>query len=192
MALACMPEAVSAQAGGGASLKADEAQSRLVADNAGIGTQLSSFAQQFLAIHNEERASVGARPLRWNMQLEVEATSYAHTLAQIRELVHAPRQGQSVERENLLKAQTGWSPERMMQDWTIQKSDFVPGNYPNVALDGDPLHVSNYTLMIWPTTADIGCGSAEGGGFEWVVCRYSPGGNRDGKPVGMPTISPGA
>jgi hypothetical protein len=42
--------------------------------------------------------------------------------------------------------------------------------------------------MIWPTTTDLGCGDAQGGGFDWLVCRYSPGGNKDGQPVGQPPV----
>jgi hypothetical protein len=46
--------------------------------------------------------------------------------------------------------------------------------------------------MIWPTTTDIGCGMDTGGGFNWLVCRYSPGGNKDGKPVGTPEAAANA
>ena len=78
----------------------------------------------------------------------------------------------------------------MMQSWTTEKRDFVAGFYPNVARDGDWRNVSHYTQMIWPTTTDIGCGYAEGGGYGWLVCRYSPGGNKDGKPVGYIGMPP--
>jgi hypothetical protein len=156
----------------------------------GVSYELSPFASRVLEIHNTERAAVGARPLRWNMQLEEDATAYAQTLAKIRELVHAPREGRGDERENLLQGEIGWSPTQMMNVWTREKHNFIPGFYPNVARDGNWLNVSHYSQIIWPTTTDVGCGWAEGGGFKWFVCRYSPGGNRDGKPVGMPHMVP--
>lgn len=146
----------------------------------------SPFDERILYIHNEERAAWHVPDLRWNFRLEWDAIGYADRLAQIHELVHAPREGRGVERENLLQALPGWSVDRMMQTWTMEKHDFTPGYYPNVARDGNWLNVSHYTQMIWPTTTDIGCGYAEGGGYGWLVCRYSPGGNKDGKPVGLP------
>ncbi len=156
----------------------------------GVSFELSPFASRILEIHNSERALVGVRPLRWNMQLEQDATSYAQSLAQIHELVHAPREGRGIERENLLQARIGWTPTQMMNVWISEKNNFVPGFYPNIARDGNWLNVSHYSQIIWPTTTDVGCGWAIGGGSEWLVCRYSPGGNKDGKPVGMPNKVP--
>ena len=146
----------------------------------------SPFDQRILYIHNQERTAWHVPELKWNFKLEWNAIGYADHLAQIHELVHAPREGRGIERENLLQALPGWSVDRMMQSWTMEKRNFSPGYYPNVALDGNWLNVSHYTQMIWPTTTDIGCGYAEGGGYGWLVCRYSPGGNKDGKPVGLP------
>jgi hypothetical protein len=151
---------------------------------------LSPISAEILEIHNEERAKIGVPSLRWDQQLADDASAYAAVLAQTRELAHAPREGRGIERENLLQAMPGWSTSRMMQSWTIEKRDFVPGYYPNVARDGNWLNVSHYTQMIWSTTTDIGCGIAQGGGFKWLVCRYSPGGNKDGKPVGIPNPMP--
>ena len=156
----------------------------------GVSYEPDPFASRLLIIHNAERAAVGAPPLRWNPVLAGDATSYAHSLAQVRQLVHAPRQGRGIERENLLQARIGWSADRMMQSWTAEKRDFVPGYFPNVARDGMWMNVAHYTQMIWPTTTDIGCGYAEGGGYGWLVCRYSPGGNKDGKPVGIRLAGP--
>jgi hypothetical protein len=50
------------------------------------------------------------------------------------------------------------------------------------------MDVAHYTQMIWPQTTEIGCGYAPGGGFNWLVCRYNPGGNKDGKPVIQPRL----
>ena len=146
--------------------------------------------------HNQERAPFGYQPLRWNSALEATATARAQQLAQFRQLIHAPREGRGIERENLLGAPVGWTTDQMMNRWVGEKRYFHPGIYPNVCA-GDWSQCAHYTQMIWPTTTDIGCGIAPGGGFNWLVCRYSPGGNKDGKPVGQvpmvaqATTSPG-
>ena len=154
----------------------------------GVSYEPDAFGTRILQIHNEERAAVHVPALRWDVQLAVNAMAYAQQLARAGQLIHAPREGRGIERENLLQTSRGWSVDRMMQRWTVEKSDFVAGYYPNVARDGNWLNVSHYTQMIWPTTTEIGCGYAEGGGFGWLVCRYSPGGNKDGKAVGLPYI----
>jgi uncharacterized protein YkwD len=151
---------------------------------------LTPFNQRILDIHNAERAAVGVPPLRWDMQLALEATAYAQQLARTGQLVHAPREGRGIERENLQQGFIGWSPDLIMQGWTTEKSDFVAGYYPNVARDANWVNVSHYTQMIWPVTTAIGCGMAEGHGYLWLDCRYSPGGNKDGKPVGLPYLMP--
>jgi hypothetical protein len=43
--------------------------------------------------------------------------------------------------------------------------------------------------MVWPTTTRIGCAVASNGRFDYLVCRYSPAGNIDGRPVPY-TIAP--
>lgn len=150
----------------------------------GLHMPRSMFDQRILYIHNEERTAVHVPDLNWNYKLEWDAFAYASHLADTRQLLHAPREGRGIERENLLQTLPGWSPDRMMQSWTVEKRDFRPGYFPNVAIDGNWLDVAHYTQMIWPTTTDLGCGYAMGGGFGWLVCRYSPGGNKDGQPVG--------
>ncbi|MES2147298.1 MAG: CAP domain-containing protein [Pseudomonadota bacterium] len=133
--------------------------------------------------HNKERALLGYQPLRWNAALEMSATLRAQQLAHIQQLIHAPREGRGIERENLLSAPIGWSPEQMMDRWISEKRYFHPGTFPEVC-SGDWSQCVHYTQMIWRTTTDIGCGIAPGGGFNWLVCRYSPGGNKDGVAIG--------
>lgn len=151
--------------------------------------KLNTFDQRILNIHNAERSAVGVPPLRWNPALEASATAYAQQLARTGQLVHAPREGRGIERENLLSAPIGWSADRMIQVWTGEKRYFHAGYFPNVC-NGDWTQCAHYTQTIWPTTTDLGCGMAPGGGFNWLVCRYSPGGNKDGEPVGRPAYRP--
>ena len=50
-----------------------------------------------------------------------------------------------------------------------EKSDFVPGPFPDVSLSGDWQFIAHYSQMLWPGTTDLGCGVASGSGFDWLV-----------------------
>lgn len=147
--------------------------------------KLNALDQRILDLHNAERVVVGAPPLQWNPQLERDATAYAQQLARTGQLVHAPRDGRGIERENLSQGLLGWGPDQLIRNWVSEKRYFHPGTFPNVCT-GDWPQCAHYTQIIWPTTTYLGCGMATGSGYEWLVCRYSPGGNKDGEPVGRP------
>lgn len=148
---------------------------------------LTSFERNVLGIHNALRADYGAPPLRWDERLAGKAGQWAGELAKIGRLEHSPRATRGTERENLAQVPIGFSDQQSVGRWVGEKADFVPGTFPNVCRSGGTcdgiLHISQ---MIWPTTTAIGCGKAVGGGSLFVVCYYDPGGNKDGKPVGMP------
>ncbi|HEX6785012.1 MAG TPA: CAP domain-containing protein [Sphingomicrobium sp.] len=143
------------------------------------------LAARILAAHNRERALVGAAPLQWDPVLAAHAASYGPTLASLRRLVHSPREGRPGERENLVMA---WhdtlSPEGMIELWTREKRMLQPGSYrfPGVSRTGEWEDVAHYTQMVWPTTTRIGCAiySAD---WDYLICRYSPPGNIDGKSI---------
>lgn len=145
---------------------------------------LTPVDQRLLEIQNGERTALGLPPLNWNPVLAEHAQSYANQLAVTGQLAHAPREGRGIERENLSKGLIGWGPDQFTRSWLAEKEHFRPGIFPNVSDTGNWYDVGHYSQLIWPETTDVGCGTANGGGFSWLVCRYSPGGNRDGKPVG--------
>ncbi len=143
-------------------------------------------------VHNDTRLQFGSQPLVWDRALAAAAQSYSVQLARTGRLAHAPREGRGISRENLGMGMLGWDSRQMLGNWLKEERNFTPGSYPEVSKTGDWQDVSHYTQMVWPTTTNLGCGMADGSGYRWLVCRYSPGGNKDGvripfEPVGTGT-----
>jgi len=145
---------------------------------------LDSVNARILMAHNAARAEVGAAPLQWDPSLAVAAASYGPALSQIGHLVHSPRTGRDNQRENLWMGQQGrFSPDEMVSAWTSEKRMFYAGAFPNVSRSGNWSDVAHYTQMIWKTTTHVGCAIYRDGTWDYLICRYSPPGNRDGSIV---------
>ena len=143
------------------------------------------LAVRILAAHNAERAMVGAPPLQWDSTLAAHAASYGPVLASIRTLVHSPRAGRPGERENLAMAWHGtMGPEQLVGMWSDEKRQLESRSllFPGVSRTGRWEDIAHYTQMVWPTTTRVGCAiySAD---WDYLICRYSPPGNIDGKPI---------
>lgn len=151
----------------------------------GVSYEQNPFAARMLDLHNSERTAVGVPPLRWNADLAEHSQVYANELARTGQLVHARRDGRT-ERENVSKGLRGWNADRLADSWLAEKHNFIPGTFPSVSRTGNWYDVGHFTQIIWPTTVEVGCGMASGRGASWLVCRYLPGGNRDGQAVGYP------
>jgi hypothetical protein len=163
----------------------------LVALSAGSATSAQSVIQgvtddqaaRLLAAHNRERAVVGAPPLVWDADLAAHAASYGPTLASLRHLVHSPRAGRPGERENLAMAWHGtMTPEQLVDMWSREKQLLQPGLFPAVSRTGEWEDIAHYTQMVWPTTTRVGCAIFTAD-WDYLICRYSPPGNIDGKPI---------
>lgn len=142
------------------------------------------LAGRMLLVHNQERARVGVPPLIWDPALARSAASYGPTLAAIGHLVHSPRASRPGQRENLASAPRGMlTPERLAGMWLAEKRHFVPGIYPAVSRTRSWLDVSHYTQMVWRMTTRVGCALYTGRGVDYLICRYSPPGNVDGRRV---------
>ena len=153
-------------------------------------------AQRLLAAHNRERLAVGHPPLQWDAALAASAASYGPALATLRRLVHSPRETRPGQRENLAMAFHGTlSPEQMVDLWSREKLQLQPGSsgpncpqkfgclrFPAVSRTGNWVDVAHYTQMVWPTTTRVGC-ALFAADWDYLICRYSPPGNIDGKPV---------
>jgi hypothetical protein len=146
--------------------------------------RLSETAVRLLAAHNRERALAGVPPLAWDPLLAASAASYGPTLAGLGRLQHSPRAGRPTQSENLWMGPRGhYSPEQMVGSWASERGDFRPGIFPNVSRTGNWLDVSHYTQMIWRTTTHVGCAVHSDRRWDFLICRYSPKGNRDGQRV---------
>lgn len=144
---------------------------------------LGDLASRVLAAHNRERSMVGAPPLRWDAELAAHAASYGPVLAHLGTLVHSPRENRPGERENLAMAWHGtMSPEALVGMWSKEKQHLQPGLFPAVSRTGQWEDIAHYTQMVWPTTTRVGC-AIYAADWDYLICRYSPPGNIDGKPI---------
>ena len=145
----------------------------------------SLFPARIVAAHNAERALVGAPPLAWDNDLGTAAAAYAQPMAFTGRFEHSDRKARRGIGENLWMGTHGaYSVETMVGGWASEKRAFVAGLFPNNSRTGNWIDVGHYTQMIWPTTQRVGCALASTGRTDYLVCRYAPAGNIDGRWVG--------
>lgn len=140
----------------------------------------NNLDKRLLAGHNRERATLGIAPLAWNQALAQDARAYALHLARIGHLVHSEDDpaDPDPQGENLWAGTSGYyGPEAMIGLWVAEKSDFKPGVFPNNSISGDLENVGHYTQLMWRTSHSVGCAVAHGRDDDFLVCRYSEGGN---------------
>jgi hypothetical protein len=146
--------------------------------------QLDPLSMRLLVAQNRERVALGVPPLTWDPALAAAAASYGPALAATGTLQHSPKQTRPGQRENLWMGTRGaFTPEQMVSTWTVEKRFFRPGIFPAVSTTGNWLDVSHYTTMVWRTTTRVGCAIYRTRAWDFLICRYSPPGNIDGKPV---------
>lgn len=151
---------------------------------AATNADATSLADRILAMHNRERAAVGAPPLAWDPSLAASAASYGPSLAALGRLAHSPRETRPGQRENLaMGSASHYGPEQLVGFWVEEKQYFQPGTFPNVSRTGQWKDVAHYTQMIWKGTTNVGCAVHVAAGRNYLICRYSPPGNADGRSV---------
>ncbi len=170
-----------------ASVAASSAEFSLQADRrtqSASQPRLDTPSRRILAAHNNYRASVGVPPLAWDHQLAAAASRYASQMGRTGSLVHSPRGSRPGQSENLWMGTGGaYTPEAMVGAWGAERAQFRSGVFPNVSTTGNWLDVSHYTQMIWRGTTHVGCAIYRARSHDYLVCRYSPRGNRDGQRV---------
>lgn len=143
-----------------------------------------SFSGEIVAAHNKYRTELGIEGLRWSGLLAAHAQKWADHLATLggRSLMHAPASERGSEGENLWMGTAGYySLTQMVDGWGGEKKYFVYGAFPNVSRSGNWADVGHYTQVIWKDTKEVGCGKSTAGGYDILVCRYSPPGNYMGR-----------
>jgi hypothetical protein len=145
----------------------------------------SLFPARIIAAHNSERALVGAPALLWDNDLGTAAATYAQQMAFTGRFEHSDRKARRGIGENLWMGTHGaYTVESMVGAWASEKRMFFPGIFPNNSRTGNWMAVGHYTQMIWPNTTRVGCALASTPRTDYLVCRYSPAGNIDGRWVG--------
>lgn len=135
----------------------------------------------WLSAHNRERAAFGSPPLQWDPALASHARAYANKLARIGRLQHSPGTTRPGQGENLWMGSRGaYPPEAMIATWASERRNFRRGIFPAVSRTGNWRDAGHYTQVVWPGTTRLGCGLASSARWDFLVCRYSPPGNRDG------------
>jgi hypothetical protein len=150
---------------------------------------VKQFPARMLAAHNRLRAASGAPALQWDAALGNAAARFAFELALTNSFHHSSPGARKGAGENLWMGTRGaFSYEQMVDAWTSEQRDFVPGVFPSVSRSGKWEDVGHYTQMVWPTTTRVGCALASNAANDFLVCRYSPAGNVLGRAVPYATV----
>ncbi|MGZ8286036.1 MAG: CAP domain-containing protein [Allosphingosinicella sp.] len=145
---------------------------------------LSRLETRLLAVHNRERAAMGARPLAWDSGLAAAAAAYGPSLERLGKLAHSAQATRPGQGENLwMGTRDAYELEEMAGGWAAERSLFRPGIFPIVSTSGNWSDVGHYTQMIWKGTSRVGCAVHKSRKWDFLICRYSPQGNVVGQRV---------
>lgn len=132
---------------------------------------------EFLKLHNDARAEVGAPPLQWDPQLADAAQKWADHLAQTNTFTHHP-EGDFGENLATYFPQNGERPVHGAQLWFSEKKLYHRENF------SEKTPCGHYTQMVWKESLQVGFGMAiNAKGQAILVACYSPPGNMLGEPA---------
>jgi len=136
------------------------------------------FGTRVLALHNQLRWAAGVRPAVWDRALAAAADAYAARLASSGRWGHSSDAQRAGQGENLWMGTHGaFSIDQMVGSWASERRLFRSGAFPRVSYTGSWDDVGHYTQMIWPGSTRVGCAVRSSASYDYMVCRYSPGGN---------------
>jgi uncharacterized protein YkwD len=152
----------------------------------------NGFADTILPIMNQERALVGVPPLTWNNTLAADAQAWADRLVATGNVVHCfqvpgsqpfeectHNEGENLFNTNDPPGSAPGTPSNLAKaafDWWLSEKANYHGQ-PTGSEGG--VIIGHYTQMVWKSTTQIGCASANDSskGLTVVSCRFSPPGN---------------
>jgi uncharacterized protein YkwD len=154
----------------------------------------ANFANNILAVHNQERAAVSVPLLVWSDKLAADAKTWADYVAPTHDYRHDTEHlGNLGEGENLeafvFNLSDPPSTAKLMAGWVNEKNyyqQWVTNSLPKTAnwTGWSPGH---YNQIVWNTTKEVGCATGFTSGLSpdtrgvYLVCRYSPPGNYPGQ-----------
>ena len=139
-------------------------------------TGATGFEADCLNAHNTERTALGIAPLTYSADLAATAQQWANVIAGENNMHHSKNRGNVG--ENLAFGTTGiYDTTKLIGLWIKEKKDFINGVWPHVSTTGSWEDVGHYTQMIWSTTTEVGCATADSSKCTYIVCHYSPAGN---------------
>ena len=142
------------------------------------------FGMRVVAIHNQVRIAEGVGPVMWDRSLAAAADAYAQQLATGGSWGHSPNAAARRSGRKPVDGDHGaFSVDQMVWAWASERSMFRRGAFPAVSRTGRWEDVGHYTQMIWPGSTRVGCAIRSSSHNDYLVCRYSPGGNVMGFPV---------
>jgi len=142
------------------------------------------LGSRIIALHNQVRWAAGVRPVIWDRALAAAADAYAARLASSGRWGHSPQSQRPGQGENLWMGTHGaFSVDQMVASWSSERRLFRSGDFPWVSKSGSWGDVGHYTQMIWPGSTRVGCAVRSSASYDYMVCRYSPGGNVIGSRV---------
>ena len=134
--------------------------------------------QVMLAEHNKERRALGIGDMVLDDDLNAQALAYAQEMARTGNFAHSPSSSRPNQGENLWAGTASrFAYEAMVGAWIDEKQYYIHDRFPYVSNTGNWQDVGHYTQIIWRNSTQLGCGLATGGGWDYLVCRYSPPGN---------------
>lgn len=140
----------------------------------------SNMEERWLASHNRERSAAGLEALEWDNKLAADAAVWAQEVKRIGRLEHYPddRSDPDPQGENLWAGTRNYySPEAMVGLWVAEKKHYRPGIFPANSKTGRLDDVAHYTQVMWRSSGKVGCALSSNRADDFLVCRYSEGGN---------------